>query len=99
VRGIARGRPQRVIHASDDSRLAMGDYFDAVADAYGKPRPERISRAAAESILDAPLLSFMRESRRLRNDRLKHEFGYQLLYPTVADFLKTVRPDVKPAAA
>jgi nucleoside-diphosphate-sugar epimerase len=87
VRAMHRGRPQRVVHACDDTQLKMGDYFDLVADAYARPRPPRISRALAEATLDAALLSFMRESRRLRNDRLKQELAYRLRYATVAAFL------------
>jgi hypothetical protein len=33
------------------------------------------------------LLSFMSESRRLKNDRMRHELGVRLRYPTVEAFL------------
>ncbi len=42
---IARGAPQRVYHAVDDSAMRMGDWFDRVADACGLARPPRVSRA------------------------------------------------------
>jgi hypothetical protein len=35
------------------------------------------------------LLSFMSESRRLNNDRLKKELRVRLLYPTIAQGLKS----------
>jgi hypothetical protein len=35
------------------------------------------------------LLSFMSESRRLNNDRLKKELKIRLLYPTIAQGLKS----------
>jgi nucleoside-diphosphate-sugar epimerase len=89
LRALARGRPQRVINASDDTDLRMADYFDRVADAYGLPRVPRISRQEAEARLEPVTLSFMRESRRLSNARLKRELGYALRHPTVDDFLKT----------
>jgi len=88
VRMATHGRPSRVIHASDDTGLKMGEYFDVVADAYGLPRAPRITRAEAEQQLEPVLLSFMRESRRLSNRRMKRELGIQLRYPTVADFLR-----------
>lgn len=87
IAALFRGRPQRVVHASDASELRMGDYFDAVADARGLPRPQRIARAEAAQRLEPTLLSFMSESRRLRNARLTHELRVALRYPTVADFL------------
>jgi hypothetical protein len=65
----------------------MGDYFDAVADARGLQRPPRISRAEATQRIEPTLLSFMSESRRLRNTRLMRELRVALRYPTVADFL------------
>jgi hypothetical protein len=66
----------------------MGEYFDAVADAFGLPRAPRITRAQAEERIDPSLLSFMRESRRLVNQRLKDELRVRLRYPSVADFLR-----------
>ncbi|MFD1555388.1 NAD-dependent epimerase/dehydratase family protein [Paraburkholderia silviterrae] len=92
LRLATHGRPARVIHASDDSELKMGDYFDRVADAFGLARPPRISRAEAEHELDPTLLSFMRESRRLANARLKRELRVRLRYPDVDAFLRTLPP-------
>ena len=79
-----RGAPQRVYHASDDTQLKMGDYFDLAAGLYNLPRPARLSRAEAVQQLPAVLLSFMSESRRLANSRLKRELRLGLRYPTVA---------------
>ena len=54
-----------------DTWLKMGDYFDLVADSFGLPPPPRISREEAEQQRTGDLLSFMRESRRLSNRRLR----------------------------
>ena len=83
-----RGKPQRVTHASDDTDLKMGDYFDLAADLYGLPRPPRVSRSDAKLQLPPMQLSFMSESRRLSNHRLKQELRIQLRFPTVAEGLK-----------
>jgi len=72
-----------LFNACDDSQIRMGEYFDRVADAFGLARPPRVSRAEARTCIPAPLLSFMSESRRIANDRLKRELGIVLLYPTV----------------
>ena len=88
VRMMRLGRRGRVIHASDDTTLKMGEYFDLVADAYGLERAPRITRAQAETQIEPMMLSFMRESRRLVNERMKRELRVQLRYPTVADFLR-----------
>jgi nucleoside-diphosphate-sugar epimerase len=83
VAALARGLPQRVVHASDDTDMKMGDYFDFAADLGKLPRPPRISRDEARQQMSPMLLSFMSESRRLRNDRLKNELRLKLHYPTV----------------
>ncbi len=88
VAALLRAAPQRVYHASDDSELQMGAYFDLVADLFGMPRPPRITRAEAATQLGPMQLSFMSESRRLANDRLKRELRLRLRYPTVADGLR-----------
>jgi nucleoside-diphosphate-sugar epimerase len=83
-----RGKSQRIYHASDDTELRMGDYFDLAADLYGLPRPARIGKEEAARQLPASLLSFMGESRRLLNHRLKRELRLVLRYPTVAQGLR-----------
>lgn len=91
VYALFHARAGRVYHASDDSQMRMGDYFARVAAAFGLPAPPRITRAEAEATLPAPLLSFMRESRRLLNQRIKSELGVRLLYADVDALLKTQR--------
>ena len=87
VRALSAGRPQRVINTCDDSDLRMGDYFELVAQMWNLPRPPRVSRAQALATLPPMMMSFMSESRRLRNDRLKGELGLVLRYPTVREGL------------
>ncbi len=88
---ICRARPLRVYHTVDDSDLKMGEYFDRVADAFGLPHPPRLPRAELAQQVSPMLLSFMSESRRLKNDRIKAELGVRLRYPTVADLLASLR--------
>jgi nucleoside-diphosphate-sugar epimerase len=88
VAALQHGKPNRVYHASDDGVMKMGDYFDVVADAYRLPRPPRIGRAEAQRVLSESLLSFVNESRRLVNGRMKGELGVKLKYSTVMDLLK-----------
>lgn len=86
VAALFHGSPQRVYHASDDSNLKMADWFDQVARVFDLPSPPRLPRAELETALaDQPmLLSFMRESRRLANQRIKGELAVRLAYPTTA---------------
>jgi nucleoside-diphosphate-sugar epimerase len=80
-----------VYNASDDSEMKMGDWFDFVAERNGLPAPPRIARAEAALRMPARLLSFMQESRRLSNRRMKQELGIRLAYPTVRDGVPDTR--------
>ena len=88
VLSVWRGRALRVVHVSDDSDMLMGDYMDWAADLWQLPRPPRISRAQAQTALPAMTLSFMGESRRMDNQRLKTELRLKLRYPTVREGLQ-----------
>lgn len=92
LRALFLGRPQRVVHASDDTELRMGDYLDLAADLYGLPRPPRVSRQEAAGVFSPLQLSFMNESRRLDNTRLKRELHLVLRHPTVAQGLLSGHP-------
>ncbi|MBY0233797.1 MAG: SDR family NAD(P)-dependent oxidoreductase, partial [Burkholderiaceae bacterium] len=87
VRALFQGRPQRLVHVCDDSELLMGDYFDLAADLCGLAKPPRISRAEAKELLSQMQMSFLSESRRLINHRLKSELGLRLRYPLPQDGL------------
>ena len=87
---IFRAASQRVYHTVDDSDLKMGAYFDRVADHFGLPHPPRLPRAQLATQVSPMLLSFMSESRRLKNERMKAELGARLRWPTVSDLLASL---------
>jgi nucleoside-diphosphate-sugar epimerase len=87
VAALHRGLPQRVLHVSDDTVMKMGDYFDLAADLCGLPRPPRVRREQAAQQFSEIQLSFMSESRRLDNARMKRELRLRLRHPTVAEGL------------
>jgi len=88
---LGRGRSLRTYNTSDNSTLKMGDWFDAVADACDLPRPKRLPRHELKALVSPMLYSFMSESRRLDNERLRKELRIELRYPTVHDFLATLK--------
>ena len=83
VAALWRALPQRAVHVSDATELKMGDYMDLAADLAGLPRPPRVSRDEAPAVMSPMSLSFMGESRRLDNTRLKLELRLRLRHPTV----------------
>lgn len=95
---LFRLQPNRVYHTVDDSDMKMAAYFDAVADAFSLQRPPRLPRDALREQVSPMLLSFMSESRRLSNKRMKVELGIHLRYPQVADGLRQARDSVEIAS-
>ncbi|MDH2918841.1 MAG: SDR family oxidoreductase [Sideroxydans sp.] len=81
------GRANRTYHTTDDEQMKMGDYFDAVADAFHLPRPPRLPRSEVKNLVSPMLWSFMNESRRMANQRMKQELKIQLRYPTLNSVL------------
>jgi nucleoside-diphosphate-sugar epimerase len=91
VRALEEDAPAGLYNASDDSEMRAGDWMDLVADRCGLPRPPRIARSEAAARLPAETRSFLGESRRLVNRRLKDQLGIRLRFPTVADGLPAAR--------
>lgn len=91
VTALFRARAGRIYNAVDDSRMSVSDFFDLLADTHDLPRPPRLPWAELASSLSPAALSFMRESRRIANKRLRRELGYRLRYPTVTDGLAALR--------
>jgi len=85
VAALESERARGIYNASDDGSVKLGDFFDMVADRAGLSRPPRLSREEAALKVPPELFSFMNESRRLSNRRMKAELGVRLRYPTVAE--------------
>lgn len=78
---MTRGRPGAAYNVSDGHPSNMVDYFNRIADRAGLPHPPTLDRAEAERQLSAGMLRYMRESKRLKNDRMLDELGITLRYP------------------
>ena len=85
IAALHHASPGRAYNAVDDLPQKMGEYFDLVADRHGLNRPPRIARSEAAHRIPQNLLSFMGESRRLSNQRIKRELRFRLRYPSVLD--------------
>jgi len=92
VAAVFRGGPNRAYNVTDDAEMKMGGWFDAVADAFRLPRPPRVTWEEAEARIAPMLLSFMSESRRLSNERMKRELRVRLRYPTPQHLLEEIAP-------
>lgn len=88
VAAMEQGHEGGCYNVSDGHPSTMTDYFFRVADAARLPRPPTLPLAEATGHLSAGMLSYLRESRRLSNQRMLRELGVTLLYPTLAEGLR-----------
>jgi len=79
-----RGRPAAIYNISDGCPTTMTDYFNRVADALGLPRPPQISPHEAATRLGVGMQSYLAESKRLDNRRMREELGVEPAYPDLS---------------
>lgn len=63
----------------------MGEYFDVVADANNLLRPPHLPRDEVQRAVSPSMWSFMNESRRMTNERMRRELKVKLSYATVIE--------------
>jgi nucleoside-diphosphate-sugar epimerase len=90
IAALFRAKTQRAYNVNDDTELLMGDYFDLAASIYRLPRPPRVTREQAKAQLSPMQMSFMNESRRMDNTRLKRELRVRLRFAHVGEGLRSV---------
>jgi len=90
IAALRRGEAGAVYHASDGHPSTMTDWFVACARALEIAEPPRVPLAEAMRSFSPALKSYLAESRRLDNRRMREELGVQLRYPTLADGLRAI---------
>lgn len=78
---LQRDIRNEIINISDDAPSTMTDYFLAVAEYAGLPRPAEVPLEEALKNMSEGMRSYMGESRRIRNDKMKALLGIRLQYP------------------
>lgn len=81
----------RVYNVSDGSDSNMSEYFLALADYFGLPRPPQVDWAEAERVMSPGMLSYLRESRRVSNARMLKELKITLKYPDLMSGLESCK--------
>ncbi len=79
-----------VLNVVDDQPGTMTEYFQKVADSLGIKRPPEISMSEAMESLGSGILSYLSESRRIRNTKVKKELDIELQYPALEDGLRDI---------
>lgn len=94
IAAAEKGRADNIYNVSDGHPGTMTQYFNAVADALGLPRPPVLSMAEARLQLSEAMLSYLTESRRIDNRKLLREFGIKLRYPDLDSGLSGMKGDI-----
>jgi len=77
-----------IINICDGNPSTMTDYFNQVADYARLPRPPQISMKEAEAILSKGMVSYLKESRRIRNKKMLKILDFKLQYTDLSSCLK-----------
>ena len=82
---------RNIYNVTDGHPGNMTQYFNAVADALGLPRPPSLPMAEAQQQLSEAMLSYLTESRRMDNSKLLRNLGITLRYPDLESGLKEIK--------
>jgi nucleoside-diphosphate-sugar epimerase len=87
VAAAEKGEPGEIFNVSDGHPSTMTEYFLAIAELVGLPRPRLISMEEARQVMTPLMLSYLTESRRMDNTRMLTRLGVVLRYPSLAEGL------------
>jgi nucleoside-diphosphate-sugar epimerase len=81
VAAAKRGRGGAVYNVSDGQPGTISQYYCAVADRLGVPRPPEVTMSEARRVMSEAMLSYLSESKRVDSRKMREELGVELLYP------------------
>lgn len=88
VAAATRGKGGSVYNVSDGNPGTITQYYNAVADRLGLPRPPEVTMAEARRTMSEAMLSYLSESKRVDNRKMREELGVTLRYPDLASGLE-----------
>ena len=92
IAAAEKGEDGDIFNVSDGQVGTMTQYFNAVADLLGYPRPRQVSLEEAHRVMSPLMLSYIAETRRMDNGKMLKKLGIKLLYPTLEEGLKACVP-------
>lgn len=91
-----RGQHGAIFNVCDGHPLTMMHYFSILAELAGLPAPRAITMADAKTKLSPGMLSYVQDSRRIDNKKLRNELGVELRFANarigLRDCLRYERP-------
>ncbi len=83
VAAAKRGGAGAVYNVSDGEPGTITQYYFAVADLLGLPRPRAVTMPEARRVMSKEMVSYLTDSKRVDNRKMREELGVTLLYPTL----------------
>jgi len=80
-----------IFNCCDSCPSTMSEYFINLAKALNYPEPAQITFQQAKKEFSAQMMNYLSESRRISNKKLLSEFQITLRYPSLAEFISTIR--------
>lgn len=93
VQAMARPDVTGVFNVSDGAPGTMREYFDLVADALGYERLPVLAREHMAATLNARMMAYLGESRRIDNSRILKALGLSLRHPDLKTALAAIRTE------
>jgi len=90
VQSMAQEPVTGVFNVSDGTPGTMREYFDALADALGYSRLPVLAREHMAATLNAQMMTYLGESRRLDNTKVLNTLGLRLRYPDLVSGLSDI---------
>lgn len=80
-----------IYNVCDGKPSTMSHYFKTIARVFALPAPPEVDREQAEKVLSPGMLSYLRESRRMTNEKMLNELGITLMFPDLETGLADLR--------
>jgi len=91
VAAVEHGKNGEIYNVCDGQPSTMAHYFKSVAAALGLPAPQELDREQASHQLSEAMLSYLKDSRRISNQKMLQQLHITLRYPDLAAGLAGLR--------
>ena len=89
-----RGKNTQAYHICDGAPSTMAEYFSLCAKHLNLPQPPQITLAQAEQDLSPAMMSFLRDSKRLINKKMRTELNFTPQYPDVESGIRALTTNI-----
>lgn len=89
VKAMFSGPSNEFFNIADGNPSSISDYFVQIAKTFGLPKPKSISWEKAEKEMSPAMLSYLRESKKIKIEKTLNQLNIKLKYPTLKEGLNS----------